>query len=192
MARPQRVHPRRRARVPHLLHQQPRRRSDGRHLELPRHDGARASGDVGGLAGGLPREPTVQVVEVARELRPRRRARPEVGRGVGRRRGRLSETRRSRAGMTGAYPANSIGGASCDDGAAAAARGIAKWLCLAAAPTFAIMALLTGVLGGGPPDMLCSAAQHASPLSGMVPMYLLMSAFHLAPWLKMICRGRSG
>ena len=63
----------------------------------------------------------------------------------------------------------------------AAALGAADWLCLAAAPTFAIMALLTGVLGGGPPDMLCSAAQDASPLSGMVPMYVLMSAFHSAP-----------
>ena len=39
---------------------------------------------------GLPPEPPVQVVELARQLRPRRRARPEVGRGVGRRRGRLS------------------------------------------------------------------------------------------------------
>jgi len=42
--------------------------------------------------------------------------------------------------------------------------------------------------GGGPPDMLCSAAQGASPLSGMVPMYLLMSAIHSAPWLKLISR----
>jgi len=75
---------------------------------------------------------------------------------------------------------------------AAAARAAADGLCLAAAPTFAIMALLTGVLGGGPTDMLCSAAQHASPLSGMVPMYLLMSAFHLAPWLKLISARRSG
>jgi hypothetical protein len=63
----------------------------------------------------------------------------------------------------------------------AAALGAADWLSLAAAPTFAIMALLTGVLGGGPPDMLCSAAQEASPLSGMAPMYSLMSAFHSAP-----------
>ena len=47
------------------------------------------------------------------------------------------------------------------------------------------MALLTGVLGGGPAEMLCSAA-HVSPLSGMVTMYLLMSAFHAAPWLKLI------
>jgi hypothetical protein len=54
------------------------------------------------------------------------------------------------------------------------------------------MALLTGVLGGGPADMLCSAAQDASPLSGMVPMYVLMSAFHSAPWLKLVSRRRSG
>jgi hypothetical protein len=38
---------------------------------------------------------------------------------------------------------------------------------------------LTGVLGGHHPDVLCSA------LSGMNPMYLLMSAFHSPPWLKL-------
>jgi hypothetical protein len=68
----------------------------------------------------------------------------------------------------------------------AGALGAADFLCLAAAPAFAIMALLTGVLGGGPPGMLCSAAHDTSPLGGMVPMYLLMSAFHSAPWLKLI------
>ena len=83
------------------------------------------------------------------------------------------------------------GAIRCENGNAAA-LGTADWLCLAAAPTFAIMALLTGVLGGGSPDMLCSAAQDASPLSGMVPMYLLMCAFHSAPWLKLISRRRSG
>jgi hypothetical protein len=62
-------------------------------------------------------------------------------------------------------------------------RRAADWLALAASPTFAIMALLTSGLGGGPAEMLCSAA---SPLSGMVAMYLLMSAFHAAPWLKLI------
>jgi hypothetical protein len=66
----------------------------------------------------------------------------------------------------------------------------ANGLALAASPTFAIMALLTGVLGGGSAEMLCSAA-HVSPLSGMVTMYLLMSAFHAAPWLKLI-RARAG
>ena len=68
----------------------------------------------------------------------------------------------------------------------AAALAAADWLCLAAAPTFAIMVLLTIVLDGGQQDILCAAAQGASPLSGMVPMYVLMSAFHSAPWLKLI------
>ena len=58
-------------------------------------------------------------------------------------------------------------------------------LSLAAAPTFAIMALLSAIPGGGAPDILCSAAS-ASPLGGMIPMYLLMSAFHSAPWLRLI------
>jgi hypothetical protein len=70
----------------------------------------------------------------------------------------------------------------------AARLGAADWLCLAAAPTFATMALLTGAFGGDPMATLCSAAPDASPLSGMVPMYLLMSAFHSAPWLKLISR----
>jgi hypothetical protein len=72
-----------------------------------------------------------------------------------------------------------------------AAAGAVSFLSLAAAPTFAIMALLTGALDVGPPDMLCSATQHASPLNGMVVMYLLMSAFHSAPWLKLISRRRN-
>ena len=72
----------------------------------------------------------------------------------------------------------------------AGARWVAKGLHLAAAPTFAMMALLTGVLGGGQPDALCSIAS-ASPFGGMVPMYLLMSAFHSASWLKLIA-GRRG
>ena len=66
----------------------------------------------------------------------------------------------------------------------AATSGAAKWLSLAAAPTFAIMALLTGILDGGPAD-ICSATQDMWQLGGMVPMYLLMSAFHSAPWLRL-------
>jgi hypothetical protein len=61
----------------------------------------------------------------------------------------------------------------------------AEGLGLAASPTFAIMALLIGLLGDDPAAMHGSAA-HVSPLSGMVTMYLLMSAFHAAPWLKLI------
>ena len=73
----------------------------------------------------------------------------------------------------------------------AAIHGAADWLCLAAAPTFAIMALLTGVLGGGQMEMMCATAPDASPLFGMVAMYLLMSAFHSAPWLRLIFSRRS-
>jgi hypothetical protein len=72
----------------------------------------------------------------------------------------------------------------------AAALGAAGWLSLAAAPTFAVMALLTSVPGGDA-GMMCSAAHGVSPLSGMVPMYVLMSAFHSAPWLNLISGGRS-
>ena len=64
-----------------------------------------------------------------------------------------------------------------------------RLLSLAAAPTFAIMALLTGLFGS--PDALCSIAG-ASDIGGMVPMYLLMTAFHLAPWLKLISGRRGG
>jgi hypothetical protein len=59
-------------------------------------------------------------------------------------------------------------------------------LSLAAAPTFAIMALLACV-GDGNKDMMCA---DASPLTGMVPMYALMSAFHATPWLRAIRRMR--
>jgi len=60
-------------------------------------------------------------------------------------------------------------------------RGAARWLCFAASPTFALMALVTAASGGH--EMGCIMGQ--SPLAGMVPMYLLMSAFHLAPWLRL-------
>ncbi len=92
--------------------------------------------------------------------------------------------------MSEVYSRGSASGAIHHESSHAPALGAADWLCLAAAPTFAIVALLTSV-AGGPPDMLCSAAHEASPLSGMVPMYLLMSAFHSAPWLKLISSRRT-
>ena len=68
---------------------------------------------------------------------------------------------------------------------------VADWLSLAAAPTFALMAVVTGVLEVGAHQMTCSATMHMSPLTGMVPMYVLMSGFHFTPWLKLIsCRAR--
>jgi len=66
-----------------------------------------------------------------------------------------------------------------------AAPGTTRWLGLAAAPTFAIMALWNGFFSGQP-DMLCMAMQGSSAMSGMTVMYLLMSAFHAAPWLRLI------
>ncbi|HEY8949937.1 MAG TPA: hypothetical protein VIM56_13720 [Rhizomicrobium sp.] len=62
---------------------------------------------------------------------------------------------------------------------------VADWLSLAAAPAFAAMALLTVVFRDDMP-IICST--DAFPLSGMVPMYVLMSLFHSAPWLKLLAR----
>jgi hypothetical protein len=65
---------------------------------------------------------------------------------------------------------------------------VSAWLHLAATPSFAAMAALAAMPSTGP-DMLCG--QHASPLGGMVPMYVLMSAFHAAPWLKLIAAAKA-
>ena len=65
-------------------------------------------------------------------------------------------------------------------------RGMADWLCLAASPAFAVMAWLTW--RDGQAGMICSL-MGGSPLSGMVPMYLLMSLFHAAPWLRLASWG---
>jgi hypothetical protein len=81
--------------------------------------------------------------------------------------------------MTWACPAQPTGGADRD----LRVVGPQDWLRLAATPTFAIMALLTA-LGGSPKDRLCSTG-HSAPLSGMVVMYLLMSAFHAPTWLNL-------
>jgi hypothetical protein len=80
------------------------------------------------------------------------------------------------------------GGAIDSDIRAAIARGAPVWLSLAAAPTFALMALVTARLGGA--ESVC-AMEHGSLISGMVPMYLLMSAFHSAPWLRLVSARRS-
>ncbi|HEV7716558.1 MAG TPA: hypothetical protein VGO53_13255 [Steroidobacteraceae bacterium] len=63
---------------------------------------------------------------------------------------------------------------------------------LAATPVFALMALLTAVASPGMPHMHGSMEHSASALSGMVPMYVLMSIFHSAPWLKRMTGRRGG
>src|SRR3954468_21936632 len=87
-----------------------------------------------------------------------------MGRDLGCRRGQFPGDRRGRKAVSDAH-------------------GAASWLSLVATPAFAFMALQTAAHGGAA-DILCSAAQGASPFSGMVTMYLLMSVFHSAPWVK--------
>ena len=91
-----------------------------------------------------------------------------------------------RTGIRQEWSANIFG-----DSRGSAILGAANYLRLAAAPTFAVMALLTGVIGS-PKDLLCSAAHDVSPLTGMAAMYLLMSIFHSPPWLKLISSRRKG
>lgn len=71
------------------------------------------------------------------------------------------------------------------EGGSLASLDAADWLSLAAAPVFAFMALLSAVDGDSAANLLCSAAHDASPLSGMVTMYVLMSVFHAGSWLKL-------
>jgi hypothetical protein len=58
-------------------------------------------------------------------------------------------------------------------------------LSLAAAPTFALMALLNGIHPSSNAHLLCSAASLGLPWTGMTAMYLVMGVFHLGPWLNL-------
>ena len=66
--------------------------------------------------------------------------------------------------------------------------GTAAFLSLAAAPTFAILALLSALPAGGPSDGLCASLHGGSPFTGMPLMYALMAAFHAIPWLRLLSR----
>lgn len=56
---------------------------------------------------------------------------------------------------------------------------------LAAAPTFAVMALWSGI-ATGPAEMMCSTGGSALSVNGMAVMYALMSVFHVSPWLTLL------
>ncbi|MDK4704073.1 hypothetical protein PH562_17615 [Rhizobium sp. CNPSo 4062] len=64
-----------------------------------------------------------------------------------------------------------------------------RLLALAAAPSFALMTVLSAYGSAG--DMICST-QGSSMLGGMVPMYLLMTFFHCGPWLRLLARDGNG
>lgn len=68
-------------------------------------------------------------------------------------------------------------------------------LAYAAAPLFAVMAVVTA-LGGGDGHMaaLCmgQGSSLSSHLGGMPAMYLLMALVHAAPWLKLWARRAGG
>jgi hypothetical protein len=62
-------------------------------------------------------------------------------------------------------------------------HGAAGWLAMTASPTFALMALFAA--SDAPRMALCSCASSLLSIDGMTAMYLLMSLFHLPPWLKL-------
>lgn len=61
-------------------------------------------------------------------------------------------------------------------------RDAASWLGLAASPTFALMAWNSA---NDTQAMMCSPGSGILAIGGMAWMYLLMSLFHLSPWLKL-------
>ena len=66
------------------------------------------------------------------------------------------------------------------------ADGMAGCLAFAAAPGFALMASIAAC--HSPSIALCSAGSRSLPVDGMTMMYVLMSVFHLSPWLRLACR----
>jgi hypothetical protein len=76
--------------------------------------------------------------------------------------------------------------AAANKGSAGAWRagGATGWLAFAASPTFTLMAWFAA--HDAPPIALCSSGPGILPIHGMTAMYLLMSLFHLSPWLKLV------
>lgn len=77
-----------------------------------------------------------------------------------------------------------------DDSGAQAANGraiatmLTRWLPLAATPTFALMAVLTAILGNDVQSVICLGNSAGSLTHNMGIMYLLMSVFHVTPWIR--------
>lgn len=82
-----------------------------------------------------------------------------------------------------------IGGMTSEDGGYTAILRMVRWLPFAASPVFVLMACIIGISEAGKPDIICLATDDTSYFNDMVMMYLLMSFFHLPPWLKAISGG---
>lgn len=59
---------------------------------------------------------------------------------------------------------------------------VATWLGFAASPTFALMAWISA---NDMQAMVCAPGSSGLSIGGMPVMYLMMSLFHLSPWLKL-------
>jgi hypothetical protein len=66
------------------------------------------------------------------------------------------------------------------------ARDASGWIGLAAAPSFAVMALIAAT--ETPRMAVCAPASAMPAIDGMAWMYLLMSLSHLSPWLTIRSR----
>jgi hypothetical protein len=62
-------------------------------------------------------------------------------------------------------------------------RGASGTLALAASPTFALMAWIAR--NDAASMAFCSSGSSISPIGGMTAMYVLMSLFHVSPWLEL-------
>lgn len=82
-----------------------------------------------------------------------------------------------------------IGSMTSEDGGYTAILRIVRWLPFAASPVFVLMALVTGISEAGRTDIICLTTDDTSYFNDMVVMYLLMSFFHLLPWLKVLSGG---
>lgn len=66
-----------------------------------------------------------------------------------------------------------------------AALRAAHGLAFVASPIFALMALMAWIAANDSSPALCSTGPSIMPVDGMTAMYLLMSLFHLPPWLEL-------
>lgn len=68
------------------------------------------------------------------------------------------------------------------------AAAIVRSLHLAATPTFAVMAVFSGLSGHAASAMWCTMPGAGPGMDGMTLMYVLMALFHAGSWITLACR----